>query len=141
MSPRCTRCRVIALMTAAPNPDPSAAVVMMIGSSRLSLGQSKISPSACAHCALNRGFFATMRSAATCPDLMFFFRQMAEMPQAERRAPRVAMSWPARRQKIRSASVRSMPSNCLKSSRVRWSFGVQSSAKSTRNPVLMIYGW
>jgi hypothetical protein len=49
ISPLSTRCSVIALITAAPNPEPSAAVVMMIGSCRLSLGQSKISPKACAH--------------------------------------------------------------------------------------------
>jgi hypothetical protein len=44
VSPRTTRCKVMALMTAAPRPDPSAARVMMMGSCFRFLGQSKISP-------------------------------------------------------------------------------------------------
>ena len=69
---------------------------MMIGSCLRFLGQSKISPIACAHLDLKRGFFTTKRSAATWPDVMPFFRQIAEMPQVQRRAPRVAMSSLAR---------------------------------------------
>jgi hypothetical protein len=138
ISPLSTRCSVIALITAAPNPDPSAAVVMIMGSCLLSLGQSKISPRACAHWALKRGFLATKRSAATCPEEMFFLRQMAAIPQAARRAPRVAINCAARRQKIRSGSVRVMLRSWRKSSRAWRSLGVESSTKSTRKPVLMV---
>jgi hypothetical protein len=44
VSPRTTRCKVMALITAAPKPEPSAARVMTIGSCFRFLGQSKISP-------------------------------------------------------------------------------------------------
>jgi hypothetical protein len=108
VSPRTTRCKVMALMTAAPRPEPSAARVMTMGSCFLFLGQSKISPIACAHLDLKRRFLTTKRSAATWPDVMPFFRQIAAIPHVQRRAPRVAMSSLARRQRMRSGSVRVM---------------------------------